>query len=82
MPWFQLSWAEDLQKELGREFEGNPLQEGSKLETCAADARKRISEIGNKSTKSNRTVIIAWHGKPMRDPGLVQAQKSSFEGGA
>jgi hypothetical protein len=58
---------------------GDLLRGGPKLGTCAVDAKKRISGTGNKPIKSNRTVVVAWHGEPMRDHGLAQAQKPSFE---
>jgi len=31
------------------------------------DARKRTPRTGNRPTKSNRTVVVIWHGEPMRD---------------
>jgi hypothetical protein len=48
---------------------------GSRIRCQKADFWDR-----DKPTKSNRTVVVAWHGEPMRDPGLVQAKKPSFEG--
>jgi hypothetical protein len=68
--------SERAGKGIRRERDGDPLRGGPKLGTCAADARKRIPGTGNKPTKSNRTVVVVWHGEPMRDPRSGARRKS------